>query len=278
MGISIKRLFIRWYSAFLYRKHAHEIKTCCIFIGYPRSAHTLTKELLSAHPEILIAHEHNAVGRFADYREARELFQDLLANYYGSAGDPHTSQKKSRYNYVVPNQFQGKIKKLTVIGDKRGGKTSDVLSADFSQLSKFMAFVGVPVKIIHVVRNPYDNISSYQGLFNLSNEQTIDLFAQRYYPTTQKVLQHYPDQVLTIHAEKMIAEPRHYLEKMIPFLGLTASEQYYEDCTSIVWDVPHQSRFNPNIHWSPEAIQRVQDEMINRYDFLRHYTFNLDAI
>lgn len=51
---------------------------------------------------------------------------------------------------------------LQVIGDKKGGKTSEFLSGkQWQNLSKeLLDEVNLPVRLIHIVRNPYDNIAT----------------------------------------------------------------------------------------------------------------------
>jgi len=49
-----------------------------------------------------------------------------------------------------------------VIGDKKGGVTSEIL-IDPNNMSKLKAIgqiVQVPIKFIHVTRNPFDNIAT----------------------------------------------------------------------------------------------------------------------
>ena len=51
---------------------------------------------------------------------------------------------------------------LKVIGDKKGGKTSKILidPSNMRKLEVISQLVQVPMKFIHVVRNPFDNIST----------------------------------------------------------------------------------------------------------------------
>ena len=51
---------------------------------------------------------------------------------------------------------------LKVIGDKKGGRTSKILidPSNMSKLEAIRQLVQVPMKFIHVVRNPFDNIST----------------------------------------------------------------------------------------------------------------------
>ena len=48
------------------------------------------------------------------------------------------------------------------MGDKKGGTTSKILidPSNMSRLEAIKQLVQVPVKFVHVVRNPFDNIST----------------------------------------------------------------------------------------------------------------------
>ena len=92
------------------------VEKYCFFIGYPRSGHSLVGSLLNAHPEILIAHELDALGYVEHHFGRAQLYALLLERdqVFASMG-----RKWMGYDYVVPNQFQGRWSRLRVIGDKR---------------------------------------------------------------------------------------------------------------------------------------------------------------
>jgi len=60
---------------------------------------------------------------------------------------------------------------LQVIGDKRGGGTTMELTEKpekFSILKELNETLGIPLKFLHVIRNPYDIISTWVlRLFNV---------------------------------------------------------------------------------------------------------------
>ena len=49
-----------------------------------------------------------------------------------------------------------------MIGDKKGGNTAEILQHErgMNDLQEIMDTVGVPLKFIHIVRNPFDNIAT----------------------------------------------------------------------------------------------------------------------
>ena len=49
---------------------------------------------------------------------------------------------------------------VKVIGDKQAGKTSEFLSTAIDILKEIMQTLQVPLRFIHIVRNPFDNIAT----------------------------------------------------------------------------------------------------------------------
>lgn len=47
-----------------------------------------------------------------------------------------------------------------MIGDKKGGRTTQLLELNKETLLNISRTVKLPIKIIHMVRNPFDNIAT----------------------------------------------------------------------------------------------------------------------
>ncbi len=113
--------------------------------------------LNGAHPESLIAHELDAVGYVEHHFGRDQLYALLLERdeVFASMG-----RKWMGYDYVVPHQFQGRWSKLRVIGDKRGHVSTSRLARHPETLDRLRHLVGVPIRVVHVTRNPYDNVAT----------------------------------------------------------------------------------------------------------------------
>ena len=159
----------------------NRVENFLMFVGYPRSGHSIIGSLLDAHPHIAIAHEYMLMANWK-YLSDREKTSDLVnpfmndkdylfnVLYRQSFWDSQISrsEKNSRKNYTldVDYPWQGAYDKyLSIIGDKSGGMTTNVYlnsSDTFPQyLEELKRTVKVPVKVIHAVRNPFDLISTY---------------------------------------------------------------------------------------------------------------------
>ena len=95
------------------------VETFVLFIGYPRSSHSLVGAILDAHPEIIIPNEYDVLGEWDRFRseganeenmEKYLLFYELQelslrqATFGIRAKNP---VRKHNYNYNVPGLWQG---------------------------------------------------------------------------------------------------------------------------------------------------------------------------
>ena len=108
-----------------HRRLFDDVETFCLFIGYPRSGHTLVGALLNAHPEAVVAHG-LGVMRYVKLGLRRDqLYSLLLARdqQFGEIG-----HQWSGYDYDIPGQHQGRWDRLRVIGDKRAASATNRLA------------------------------------------------------------------------------------------------------------------------------------------------------
>ncbi|MGK7936932.1 MAG: hypothetical protein AB4206_14215, partial [Xenococcaceae cyanobacterium] len=115
---SNNRLYLEsYYQGLKHKEIFNKIDKYCMFIGYPRSGHTLVGSLLDAHPEMVIAQELDALRFLKKDYGRRQIYSLILQN---SQKFTETGRNCAGYSYIVPNQWQGKFDKLKIIGDKKG--------------------------------------------------------------------------------------------------------------------------------------------------------------
>ncbi|MEA5472294.1 sulfotransferase [Spirulina sp. 06S082] len=253
-----------------------EIDRFCLFIGYPRSGHTIVGSLLDAHPNIIIAHEQDVLEYIRRGVQKKELYHFLLNNsqrHGQNREDLANTGKEKEYSYNVPNQWQGRFQKLKVIGDNKGGSTSRQLGEDISLLETTSNIVNKPIDFIHVIRNPYDNIASI--LVRGQGDWSSPEFCIKKYFSLCEIVERVQKKVAVeqfhqLRHEDFIVNPQETLTKLCEFLGQSAPEDYLCDCASIVFASPNKTR--TKIQWKPEEIERIQAEM-EKFDFLKGYSF-----
>lgn len=247
---------------------AFDTVTCfCLFIGYPRSGHSLIGALIDAHPHAVVSHELNALRYVRAGIQRDPLYTLILQN---SRAHARAGREWTGYSYAVPDQQQGSFTSLKVIGDKRGKTTTRQLQRDPALLERLRGVAGVPVRLIHVVRNPYDNIATMAR----RNGHGLAENVRRYFEmadAVETIRERLPAaHVLDVRHEAVIDDPRGELVRLCRFLGLEPEPGYLEDCAGIVYDRPHQSR--REAAWTPELIETVRARA-ERVDVLRGYVF-----
>ncbi|KAL9986836.1 hypothetical protein ACROYT_G001042 [Oculina patagonica] len=100
------------------------VETFVMFIGYPRSSHSLVGAILDAHPEIIIPHEYDLIQNWGKYQSSTlkqknmqkyQLFYDLhqlsreqaMFGIRAAANSTLLEKNTYTYTYHIPGLWQG---------------------------------------------------------------------------------------------------------------------------------------------------------------------------
>jgi hypothetical protein len=252
----------------IYQRTISSIEKHCVFVGYPRSGHTLVGSLLDAHPNIIIS---NGVDPL-QYLERGFAPPQLFCLYFKqSKRFARTDRRSGGYSYVVPNQWHGRFSTLKVVGDKSGDLLTARLREKPGQLDELLQSSRVEHKFLHVIRNPFDNIATCSARNNISLSAAIDYYfslCETVAAARRKVGE---ADWLDIWHESLIEDPRLWLVRLLDFLGQQPTDEYLRDCASIVYKEPNKSRYTAP--WTPQLIARVETEA-RKYRHLSAYRFD----
>lgn len=237
------------------------LKCFCCFIGHGRTGSTLVGALLNAHPNIVMSNEVNAMRRLAGGLRADQLFRVifLVSKRQARRG----SMGGGGYSYQVPNQWQGKHRELTVIGDRKAGATAFEIVRNPELLGILEREITLEKKFIHVIRNPFDTITTTFRKTRPKRGEDSRAHLRReirnYFARCSAVrtieTRFGPDSICHVHHEQLVASPAAQLREICGFLGVECTENYLRDCASIVRASPNQSR--RDLEWSDEFRQMV---------------------
>ena len=266
-ALGLANLYLRsLYKGFQARRNFDDLDTYCMFIGYPRSGHSLVGSLLDAHPEMIFAHELGVLKYVHARFTKRQIYYLLLNN-----SRRFTERGRGRhFSYAVPGQWQGRYKKLRVIGDKHGEGASLRLRARPYLLDRLRKTIGLRIKFIHVVRNSYDNISTISNRQHMGLPDSIEYYFSLCETVSKTRKQIEKRDWFELKHESLIASPRVSLEHLCRFLGAQPADDYLSDCARIVYQVPHRSRYD--VPWDAELINIVEKRM-RQFSFLQGYSF-----
>jgi hypothetical protein len=266
-------LMVRAYIyALIHKKKLCNIEKLCLFIGYPRSGHSLIGALLNAHPDLVISHELDILKYMKEGYSRDQLL------YLCMERDRWFNKTKKgqwgKYNYILQNGWQGRFRRLRVIGDKKGGRTTEHLINDPLLLSNLHSILKLPIYLIHVVRHPLDNIASISHHRKVNVQNAIDRyfnkvkFINEFLPSIKK------NRIFTIHLEDFVLSPYQSISQLLSFLDLEDELEVYQGLSNLVAPSPLQSR--QLVNWSTPLIESV-DQQSRQFDFLKKYDIFLQG-
>ena len=248
------------------RDHAAGLAGVVVFVGHPRSGHSLVGALLDAHPDMVVAHEADLLKYVAAGFRRDQLIALLVRRERARVAAGHVSG--SGYSYAVPGQWQGRWRRLAVVGDKRGRMTTHRLRHRPGLLDELERTVGVPVKVVQVVRNPYDNVAT----MHTRAGGEIGTQVARYTELSATV-----DAVAggrdgagfhRMYHEDLVADTPAGLADLCRFLGVDAPADWLAACDGIVNPSPHRTR--DGVDWTPEA-RAALDHLVATTPWLTRY-------
>jgi hypothetical protein len=252
------------YARRRYRDALAGVERFCLFVGYPRSGHSIVGAVLNAHRDAVISHELNIPPLVLAGCTREELYSRILARSYWFNLRGNTTN----YSYEIPHRWQGRFETLRVIGDKRGGTVSQTIAEHPDFLDRVRALVGVPLQLVHVVRNPYDNIAAISKWHDLSLEESVECYFAHCRTTAALTELRDPSKSITIRHEEMVRDPRAVISALCASLQLELYPGYLEDCSSVIFPAPTGT--GGKISWPP-ALLRDVERQARGFPFLDGY-------
>jgi hypothetical protein len=231
-----------------YLAYLDNLTTFCCFVGHGRSGGTLVGALLNAHPNIVMSNELNALRRLATGLTAKQLYRVICL--VSARQVRRGSMGGGGYSYAVKNQWQGRHKDLSVIGDRKAGATAYEVVRNPRLLEILDRKVQLRKKFIHVIRNPFDTITTtFHKTLPRPGESPDDHLSREitnYFVRCSAVRlidQTFgADSIYYLHHEQLIADPMKQLKALCEFVGVEPIVDYLNDCSAILQKSPNQSR------------------------------------
>ena len=275
-----------------------KIKSYLYFIGHAHSGHSIVGSILDSHPHIVVSHEFNVFSKLTDgCNSKRCLFNALWENSCMSITDGWRSDEmadEKGYTLAIENLYQGAYQSyIDVIGDKKGGSTAVMFRKDHdkfeSALDKLNSIVSLPIKVIHVIRNPYDNIATlilfkYQKFkhVNITTLKTTDFKPSinrgivngnivkyfNVYQSIEEMKMKYNLDVLEVHGQDLIADPKKVIMKLCNFLQVDCPDNFLAVCADKIF--PKESKTRYKIKWRVDQISAIKMN-IQKYENLHRY-------
>jgi len=238
-----------------------------LFIGYPRSGHTVVAALLDAHPRMLFA---NGLDVAAYISNGFTAAQVAGLSIWNSMRFTRSGRRSNGFSYTVPNGSHGRWEALEVIGDKSGDLLSSRLTREPGLIVDLLIEFGAKARFIHVIRNPFDCIATIaaRGRIGLlqATEQFFSLCEANRIARDVVPAGAWQD----VYLETLIEHPRPVLASLCAFLGQGAGEAYLDACAELVFSSPRRSR--DGVTWPTDLAAEIVQHM-QSFPWLREYGF-----
>jgi len=249
------------------RRAFRDVERFFFLVGYTRSGSTLVGSLLNAHPEMVIAHETDAL-RYIRTGITRNTFYAMLLQRDRQFAAIDRSYHG--FEYSVPGGDQGRFTSLRVLGDKHAGRATRRIRDDPGVLERLRSLVGVPIRVLHLVRNPFDNIASIARNRDLPLSSAIDIYKMLGDAVDQIAKLLNADELLEIRYEQIIADPTVTLHDVCRFIGVDATAGYLSMCATLIDESGRRGR--DRVSWSPKELSAVEG-LIAARSSLQGYSF-----
>ena len=268
------------------------------FLGHPRSGHSIVASLLDAHPHIVLAHEADVFTKISSGKippRKSAIFNAIWKCTILSTQQGARVSEEKGYSLLVEGLYEGKyVDHIDVIGDKKAGTTTLMLYHDTAEWSKVLRILRSSVssvKVIHVIRNPYDNIAtdilyashSINKLLDIKKNNTavevklssLSKHINQYFilhDAIEAAKKMFDLDIIDVHIKDLIANQRSTLLKLCGFLHVVCPDDYIDTCSKKMYKTESKTRYL--VKWSDESLDKVQ-ENIEYYGNLHGYDFNL---
>jgi hypothetical protein len=255
------------------------VHTFVCFAGIGRSGTTLMGALLDAHPNMIIAEQQGVLKYVHPLQFSRQrIFHLLLRNSVRAARDGRPGS--GGYTFAVPGQGHGRVTRIEVIGDKsQSAQTVEWLYSRPWLVRKLADTVRARIRIMHVVRNPFDTIARR----SLRRGVPLERISRQYFALTEKMravkekLDREPAldvDFILVHLEDLIADPVAQLTRICSELGVQPGIDYLDACAGIVYPKPSEPR--KLVDWTASLRSDIE-RRIKEFDYLRRYSFGDEA-
>jgi hypothetical protein len=131
---------------------------------------------------------------------------------------------------------------------------------------------GVSLRLIHVIRNPFDPIAVMVLRGGRDVHDAIADYRGQCERVSDLIAQMPEGAVTTVRYEDLVEDLPRVLVGVCRFLGVDADEGYIGACRAVVEAVPRRDR--DRIAWDPSSVAAVES-VIEGYAFLRGYRFEV---
>ncbi len=240
-----------------------DLRCFVLIVGNARSGSTLLGAALDGHPRAIVANE---MG------ESMTLWRGLsrdevIARVIGHAGFNASHDRASAgYRYQVgppPGEKQG----VLVAGDKTWNPTLLLLHGNPTLITSLEERLGLPVRLVYAIRNPFDVIATMHRRSGLSIRDRIRWYFMRC-EAAEALRERLAARFLDSHHASLLADPDAELSRVGDFLALPQDPAHVAAVREMLFERPR--RTSDDLEWSPADMADIQSRMAD-FECLARY-------
>jgi hypothetical protein len=216
--------------------------------------------ILDAHPNAVVAHEgqifradeNGGLTGELGYQDREELYRYLTASSARHRAKGRRGRRREAPFPLIAGASNGVFTELKMIGVKRGQEPPIAWAKNPAIFDQLEALVGVPVRLLHVYRNPWDNIASMAR----TRDRVAARAASAYFAgarTMQAIKQQFDTCDLAL--EDLIADPLREIGALLDLFGLEREPDFLAKAAAAVDESPTASRYEQE--WTGADVELV---------------------
>lgn len=230
----------------------YNIKKIVFILSWPRTGHTLVRDLLNLHENIVFSNENYDIF---------DLF--LKKKFYNKCNlykAVNTISKRLSKNRIRPSSKNN----IEVIGNaslKSSLLLNDTVDSE-NLFFDFQNYVGLPIYFLICYRNPFDIISSIKLYYSNENRKTLNDCID-FFETIMKNINFMIKKCNyhIIYYDRFINNTKEETRKIMNFLDLKYDDMYLNEIFSFIVNDKQKRRYG--IRWSKKQIARVMEIIEN---------------
>jgi len=233
-----------------------------LVIGNPRSGSTMLGAVLDAHPAMVVANETLASSTLWCDLDRGAILDGIRENAACAAANGRLSEG---YSYQIGPGPDAK-RHVRVAGDKIWSPATLLLHGDHGLIPSLEDRVGVPVRIIHAIRNPFDTIATMHRRSGASLADRTRWYFMHCEAAAAIAARLPHDGFIESHHDDLLATPAAEIERLCTFLGLPLDHEH----VAAAMRFPRPRRTGAAVPWSDTDTAAVRSG-IARFPSLTRY-------
>jgi hypothetical protein len=235
-----------------------------LIVGNARSGSTLLGAVLDGHPQALVANESSS--SFSLWRNLTK--PDILLDLYDNASQMAAEGRLSQgYRYQIGGHPASK-ERILIIGDKAWNPALLLLHGNPGLLQSLEERLGMPVRLVHAVRNPFDVIATMNRRSGAPIADRIRWYFMHCEAAAALAHRLPPERFLESHHAALLASPADELGRLIDFVGLEWDGAHLEAVRQKLFARPRRTA--AEVAWRADEIAEVLRRM-TEFRFLLRY-------